>query len=86
MNAASVVGTIIDGGDSQTLWAVKKYFKRYPLSGGGDAKIFAPIPSYLVKLSLSSIYIMSSSALENYLCQVKFFRIYLILFFPKVST
>ena len=37
MSAASVVGTIIGGGDTQTLLAVKK-IELYALSGSGVAK------------------------------------------------
>ena len=41
MKAASVFGTIIGGGETQTLVAVKK-FKIYALSDGGDANTLGP--------------------------------------------
>ena len=37
MNAASAVGTMIEGGDTQTLLAVKNS-KLFALSGGEDTK------------------------------------------------
>ena len=38
MNATSVVWTIVDGGDTQNLLAVKFFFEFCALSDSGDAK------------------------------------------------
>ena len=44
MNGASVVGTIIGGGGTQTLLAVKK-LELHALSGGDDTKALGPSAS-----------------------------------------